>query len=59
MAVVGYFSKLKWHLGLVFGAHFHRNVPYLMIIYGQSFNVKPFFLSKISDNVLLSSYLDN
>ena len=56
VAVLGYLAKLKREMGLVFSAHFlhdffHKNVPYLILINGQSFNVTPYFFFKISNKM--------
>ena len=59
--VFSYLPKLKWGLGLAFGAHFLHDVSIKIFliqysIYGQNFNVVP--SQDIKQNVL-SSYLDN
>ena len=52
MAALGYLSKLKTSLGLVF--------PYLILYQWIKFECLTFFLSDdIKQNLLLSSYLDN
>ena len=62
MAVLGYLVKLKRGLGLAFGAHFLHGFSVKMFftyfsISGQSFSVTPYFFPKISNKMLLSSYL--
>ena len=52
MAALGHLPKLKRGLGLAFGAHFLHDFSIIMFliyysIYGQRFNVVPFFLLKI------------
>ena len=64
MVVLDYLAKLKRGLGLAFGAHFLHDfsIKIFLIqfsINGQSFNFTPYFFLKISNNVLLSSYLDS
>ena len=64
MAVLVYLPKLKRSLGLGLDAYFLHDFSIKMFlieysIYGQSFNVIPSFLLRISNKVLLSSYLDN
>ena len=65
MTALGYLRKLKRGLGLAFGAYFLYDFCIKMSfiyysIYGQSFNLIPFFPSQdIKQNVLLSSSLDN
>ena len=56
MAVLGYLAKLKWGLGLAFGAHFLHDFSIEMFliqfsINGQSFNVTPYFFLKISNKM--------
>ena len=56
MAVVGYLPKLKVGLGLTFGAHFLYDFSIRMFfieycIYGQSLNVIPPFLLKITNKM--------
>ena len=54
MAVLGYLTKLKMDLGLVFGAHFlhdffHKNVPYLILMF-----LIPLSMVKVSMSHLIS-----
>ena len=56
MTVLGYLPKLKRDLGLAFGAHFWHDLSIKMFliqysINGQSFNVIPFLLLKISNKM--------
>ena len=56
MAALGNLPKLKRGLVLAFGAHFlHdfsiKNVPYLILSNLPSFNIRPYFLLKMSLNV--------
>ena len=56
VAVLGHIVKLKRGLGLAFGAYFLHNFFMKMFliqysINGQSFNVTPYFLFKISDEM--------
>ena len=56
MAVLGYLPKLKRDLGVAFGAHFRHDFSLEMFliqysISGQSFNVMPFPLFKISNKM--------
>ena len=57
----GYLAKLKRGLGLAFAAHFLHDFSMKMFlsINRQSFNVTPYFFLKISNEMLLSSYLDS
>ena len=60
----GYFWLLKMGLGLAFVAHFLYDfsikIIFIYSINGQSFNVIPLFLPKISNKMCyLSSYLDS
>ena len=60
MAVLDYSPKLKWTLGLTFGAHFLHDFSLKMfLVYQMSeFQCHTFFASQnIKQNVLLSSYL--
>ena len=60
MAFLGYLPKLKRGLGIASGAHFLHDFPYLILsINEQSFNVIPFFLTKITNSVLLGYYLES
>ena len=63
MAVLSHLPKLKWGLGLTFGAHFLRdflNVPNLILYQWKKFQCYTFFPSQdIKQNVLLTSCLDN
>ena len=52
MAALGHLPKLKRGLGLAFGALFLHDFSIIVFLiyyslYGQSFNVVPFFLLKI------------
>ena len=56
MAVLGYLPKLYRGLGLAFAAHFLHDFSIKMLfirysIYEQGFNVIPFFLVKISNEI--------
>ena len=56
MAVLGYLAKLQRGLGLAFSAHFLHKFSIKMFhisysINGQQFNVTPYFLLKISNNM--------
>ena len=64
MAVLSYLAKLKRGLVLAFGAHFQHDFSIKMFlieysINGQSFNATPYFFIKISNIMLLISYLDS
>ena len=59
MAVLGYLAKLKRDLELAFGAYFQHDFSIKMFlikyyINGQSFNVTPYFLLLIKENMLFS-----
>ena len=51
MALFGYLPKLERCLELAFGAHFHKNIPYLIFYQLTKFNVVYFFLLKISNKM--------
>ena len=58
MTVLGYLAKLKRGLGLAFEAHFHKNVPYLILYQWTRFQCHTLLIFQdIKQNVLLSSYL--
>ena len=65
MIFLGYLSKLKMSLKLVFGAYFlHdfrlKNVSYLTFYLSRKFQFIPFFPSQdIKQNVILGFYLYN
>ena len=44
------FTKIKKGSGTSFELFFHKNVPYVILINGQSFSL-PFFLRKISNKI--------
>ena len=55
-AVLGYLPKLKRGMGLAYDAYFLHDFPVKMFlikysINGQSFNIIPFFLLKISNKI--------
>ena len=61
---LGYLAKLKRGLGLTFATHFLHDFSMKMFliefsINRQSFNVTPYFFLKISNEMLLNSYLDS
>ena len=55
MAVLGYLPKLKWGLGLAFGAlFFNKNVPYLILYQWEKSQCHNLFLSQdIKEDVLI------
>ena len=61
MAVLGYIAKLKRSLGLAFGAHFLHDfsIKMFLILYSINGQSLPFFLLKISNKMLLNSYLES
>ena len=54
MTALGYLPKWERDLGLAFVAHFLHNFPLFNTTYGQSINVIPLFLLKISNKMCYS-----